>query len=52
MPNPARLRAGRTHSVGTTQREDAMILLTPLAHFEPETAAFFGVEGYDRNSGI
>lgn len=27
--------------------EDAQILLTPLAHFQPEAAAFFGVEGYD-----
>jgi hypothetical protein len=41
--------AGRAHSPAWVQRsnEDAMVLLTPLAHFEPEAAAFFGVEGYD-----
>ena len=41
--------AVQTHSPAWVQRsnKDAMILLTPLAHFEPESAAFFGVEGYD-----
>jgi hypothetical protein len=42
--------AAQNHTAPTwVQRsnEDAMVLLTSLARFEPESAAFFGVEGYD-----